>query len=219
MKIGINFEDTLTDSNYSMIDVINSTRNRKDHIDYEDFDESGYHSIWDYPLLTEDEVKSKNKFMIKLFNTMDLLALSHQSINQLLELGHELQLFTEYSIDYKKEIEEFLIKKGLRDLCRKIVFGISEENINNLLKENEIEVYIEDNPYIIRECDGVNPLIIVRSHTYNETCYNLMRLECYSQLSTLIQRSEKKLEKIKLKKLKELEKEELKRLREAVRGK
>lgn len=198
-------EDTLTDMNYSLIDIINYNQERKEKITYIEFEESGYRIIWDYPELYDDEVLNVDYYLNRAFEELDLVTLSLLEIKALKDYYEktkkeslEIYLITELSESYKTLIENFLHNKGIDKYIDDIIYSIDEDNICEYLLYNDIEIYIEDNPYLIKEVSNLEEVvIIVRSHSYNESCYNLLRLDCYSQLDSLIKRAEKKLEKIK----------------------
>lgn len=199
-RICIKFEDTLCDMNYSLINVLNSNQNRSDKLTYIEFEDSGYRILWDYPELYEFELDLKNESIFKAFEMLDLVALCKIKLLEMLKdyPNVEIYLITELDISFKPQIESFLYECGLLRYISHIEYSIDDDSIAEFIIYNNINVLIEDNPYLIKEVDFIDELVVlVRSHSYNENCYNLLRLECYSQLDVLIKRGLKKLEKIR----------------------
>ena len=202
-KVCLKFEDTLCDMNYSLIDILNYNENRLDKLTYLEFEDSGYRIIWDYPELYEFELSLKNEYILKCFEVLDLVALCKTKILEMLKNYPDIEIYliTELDIVFKPQIESFLYECGLLHYISHIEYNIDDDSIAEFIIYNNIDILIEDNPYIIKEVDFIDNLVVlVRSHSYNENCYNLLRLECYSQLDALLKRRIKKLNKNKINK-------------------
>lgn len=197
-RVCLKFEDTLCDMNYSLIDVLNYNQSRLDKLTYIEFEDSGYRIIWDYPELYEFELRLKDDYILKAFEVLDLVALCKTKILEMIKdyPNVEIYLITELDIRFKPQIESFLYECGLLRYISHIEYNIDDDSIAEFIIYHQIDFLIEDNPYLIKEVDFIDELVVlVRSHSYNENCYNLLRLECYSQLDVLIKRGLKKLEK------------------------
>lgn len=193
MKIGINFDNTLTDTNYSVIDFINSKRKYEDKILYEEFDNSNISNIWESDYLTNAEKRYRHTYRIDILNKIDLCPLSKEEINKQIDKGNEFYILSSREKSLLNIIYHNLKKMGLKVPKENIILGLNSNEKLQLVIELEIDMYIEDEPEILSKFlkSGVN--IVVKDNPYNRNYQNIIRLECYTQLNSVVKRVAKKI--------------------------
>lgn len=197
MRIGIDFDNTLTDTNYALIDLINLHKPKDEQITYEDFNKSKVSNVWQHSSITAKDFMYKKKCEERLFKEMDLAILAKSSINDLIKCGDEIVILTERPLIEYLKVYNFLRNKGLNVEGLQLIAGVDKQNIQQIIQDLSLDIYIEDNPSAIMKCKDPLPLIVVRGHDYNKECYNLMRLECFSQLKLIRKRAIGRIKHIK----------------------
>lgn len=189
MRIAINFDDTLTDTNYSMIDLINKKRKKEDHITFDQFDNSLCPSIWRYSELSLSERILRRVHGGSLLRDVDVVPLASEFINKVSRMGVEVHIITSREDDERDELISFLRRHRIFVDASRIHMGLNNmEKIQKCIVE-KFDLYIEDNPKVISLGIRSGVPIVVRDQTYNRNYKNLVRLECFSQLEEACERT------------------------------
>ena len=192
MLIGIDMDNTLTDTNYTLIDILNRERTRPNQISYEDFDAYLIRTIWQHPSITAKEYTNQRMYEQKAINEMNLFVHAIAIIKELL-YEHEIHIYSERPVEELEAIKNYLLRNNFPIYDVTFHFGVHKATIQEELLAKNIEVYVDDNPNVIKRITNKMIIPIICSHPYNETCYNYMRLECFSLLPYLIKRAEETL--------------------------
>lgn len=181
MRIGINFDNTIVDTNYSLIDFINKFRSKDNYISYSDFDKSLECSIWDYKELTLKEKQYRNIYQKELIQVIDIYPLANNEITTGIIEGDEIHLISSRDPKLKSDIFLLLKRYGVLLDYDKIHLGLDVNNKINKVKELKLDFYIDDEPEVISKAKKNGIEIVVKDTEYNKNYKNLIRLECYSQ--------------------------------------
>lgn len=181
MRIGINFDNTIVDTNYSLIDFINKFRSKDNYISYSDFDKSLECSIWDYKELTLKEKQYRNIYQKELIQVIDIYPLANNEITTSIIEGDEIHLISSRDPKLKSDIFLLLKRYGVLLDYDKIHLGLDVNNKINKVKELKLDFYIDDEPEVISKAKKNGIEIVVKDTEYNKNYKNLIRLECYSQ--------------------------------------
>lgn len=192
MLIGIDIDNTLTDTNYTLIDILNRERERSNQISYEDFDAHLIRTVWQHPSITAREYRNQRMYEQLALKEMNMTVYVLDAVEDLL-LEHEIHIYSERPIEEMDAVKRFLFRKGFPIYNVIFHFGVKKAAIQKNLLRDGIEVYVDDNPNVIKRITNKEIIPIICSHPYNETCYNYMRLECFSLLTTLLKRAEETL--------------------------
>lgn len=191
MRIGIDFDDTITDTNYSLIDILNLYRDKDEKISYEEFDESLCKSIWDFHKIKKEEFFRKSKYNERVRKEMDLCPLVKETINDLVKMGDKVYIFSSRPERDLEWMVWFLKGKGLVIEKENVYVGLEMEKMVEKLLEIEVDFYIDDDPDVLSICRKKGVLGVVRDQSYNRKYKNLIRMECFSQLVEIRNRIEK----------------------------
>lgn len=189
MKIGINFDDTITDTNYSMIDVINKGRKRADQIDFEDFDASECVSIWRYPELTLRERIIRHVYGGELLHDVDVVPMAVDCIQEAINAGVEVHILTSRTEDEREDVIAFLRRHRIRVEETNVHMNLGNADKIKVCMENTFDFYIEDNPAVISLGIRAGAMMVVRDQVYNRNYKNILRMECFSQLLETCERA------------------------------
>jgi hypothetical protein len=182
-----------------MIDFINNYRTKEDSIKYVDFDKSFNHCIWDYSGLTLKEKQYRNIYKKELIKLIEILPLVKQSINELVLLGDEIYLLSSRDIELKEDIILFLQMNGINIERSRVYLGLNSNEKIDKIEELELDFYIDDDPELLSKAKKKDIMIVVKDNFYNKNHQNLIRLECFSQLTNIKRRIKNKFKKSKLK--------------------
>lgn len=189
MRIGINFDDTLTDTNYSMIDVINQGRSRSNQIDFEEFDKSECASIWRYPGLTLRERILRHVHGGNLLNDIDVVPMAVMCIQEVIDAGVEIHILTSRTEDERIDLIAFLRRHRIRVSEDNIHMNLGNTEKIKLCVEKKLDFYVEDNPSTISLGIRAGVMMVVRDQVYNRNYKNVLRMECFSQLEETCERA------------------------------
>lgn len=189
MKIGIDFDNTLTDTNYTLINLMNEERLLNDRITYDSFEELNISSVWSHPKIKAYDYLNRSNYDKDLFYRMELGFFAAKSIKKLQRMGDTVTILTGRPLSDRHRVEDFLQRGGIDTSKIEFIFGVNKRDIQQTIIDAELDMYIDDSPEVIARCTSSLPLIVVRGQTYNQTCFNMMRLECFSQLPLIRKRA------------------------------
>ena len=196
LRIGMSFDDTLTDTNYTAIEFINRRRVRENWIDSRVFDRSKKHSIWLYKGLTLEERLLRYGNVTEILNEIELCPLAGRSIVDSLARGNELYIFSDRPEKDKSKVYAYLLRKGIHIPKENLVMGLDSESKLKTAERLELDFYVDDQPSVLKTFYSSKVGIVVRDQPYNRNFQTLVRLECFSQLKTIEERFSKSKEEI-----------------------
>lgn len=196
LRIGMSFDDTLTDTNYTAIDFINRRRVRENWIDSSVFDQSKKHSIWLYKGLTLEERLLRYGNVTEMLNEIELCPLAGRSIVDSIARGNELYIFSDRPEKDKSKVYAYLLRKGIHIPKENLVMGLDSEAKREAAERLKLDFYVDDQPSVLKTFYSSEVGIVVRDQPYNRNFQTLVRLECFSQLKTIEERFSKSKEEI-----------------------
>lgn len=188
MRIGLSFDDTLTDTNYTAIEFINRGRCRADWIDVDDFDSSKIHSIWLMKGLELDERLIRYRMVKEMLGEIDLCPLAGKSIVSSMYRNNEIYIFSDRSEKDRHLVYAYLLRKGIHVLPENLYMGLDPMEKRRVAEKLELAFYVDDQPAVLKEFYHSTVRIVVRDQPYNRNFQTLPRLECFSQLHDMEKR-------------------------------
>lgn len=196
LRIGMSFDDTLTDTNYTAIEFINRRRVRENWIDSRVFDRSKKHSIWLYKGLTLEERLLRYGNVTEMLNEIELCPLAGRSIVDSIARGNELYIFSDRPEKDKSKVYAYLLRKGIHIPKENLVMGLDSESKRESAERLELDFYVDDQPSVLKTFYSSKVGIVVRDQPYNRNFQTLVRLECFSQLKAIEERFSKSKEQM-----------------------
>ena len=191
LRIGMSFDDTLTDTNYTAIDFINRRRVREDWIDSKIFDRSNKHSIWLLKGLSLDERLLRYRNVTELLGEIELCPLAGRSLVDSIARGNELYIFSDRPEKDKNEVYAYLLRKGIHIPKENLLMGLDSDSKREHAERLELDFYLDDQPSVLKSFYHSKVGIVVRDQPYNRNFQTLVRLECFSQLKSIEERFHK----------------------------
>ena len=191
LRIGMSFDDTLTDTNYTAIEFINRRRVRENWIDSAMFDRSKKHSIWLFKGLSLDERLLRYGNVSELLNEIELCPLAAKSIVESIARGNELYIFSDRPEKDKREVYAYLLKKGIHIPKENLLMGLDSDSKRENAERLALDFYLDDQPSALKSFYHSEVGIVVRDQPYNRNFQTLVRLECFSQLKSIEERFQK----------------------------
>lgn len=188
LRIGMSFDDTLTDTNYTAIEFINRRRVRENWIDSKVFDRSKKHSIWLFKELSLDERLMRYGNVSELLNEIDLCPLAGKSIVESIARGNELYIFSDRPEKDKSKVYAYLLRKGIHIPRENLLMGLDSISKRECAEKLNLDFYVDDQPSVLKSFYHSEVGIVVRDQPYNRNFQTLVRLECFSQLQTIEER-------------------------------
>jgi uncharacterized HAD superfamily protein len=187
MKIGIDLDDTISNSR----DIMVQFHNKLNKSDFSVNDIKKY-NLWDnWGGTLETTIKELEKFHHSDYaNNIKPLAGAKEVLENL-KKNNELYIITARANSIKKDTEEW-IEKYFPNIFSKIYFtnefshGVSEITKKKICDNLDIDIYIEDNLEFALECAEPNRKVFLIDHPWNQTDKlpaNIKRVKSWKEIN------------------------------------
>lgn len=172
LKIGFDIDDTLNNVRFRAAEIFN----RELSLSIETNEVLNHSNIHLYSLFGLSELKGKElwkKHQNEIYSTNIPLDSSVECLNQLFREGHQIFYITARSNTKENVLmtKEWLKTNGFPFHESRFYIGMKDEEKAKIVTDLNLDLYFDDKPSVLSVFENnksTKPLIVKRSHTYNE---------------------------------------------------